>query len=258
VTWGNHSARECVVTVRNNHGVLPKTSRQDKGHRPMSPSASAARRAFAAAAVVCTAALATACGSTQNSAGGQAASGGQSATPTSSASSPSASSTPASSATPSSTPGQAGCASAALKVAVDTNGGGAAAGSTFYPLNFTNTGSSSCTLYGYPGVSFTSGRSGSQIGDPASRNPVVHPVTVTLAPGATAHATLQVVDAQNYSASKCHPVTAHWLRVFPPGQTAARYVRFAALVCSASMKGLGSPLSIDAVKGGVGKAGQGL
>lgn len=225
----------------------------------MSPSACAARRATAAAAIVCTAALTAACGSIQNSASGQASSATSGDQPSTTAASPSPSTAAPSSAAPSGTSGPGGCTSAALKVAIVTSGGGAAAGSTFYPLNFTNTSSSSCTLLGYPGVSFTSGPSGSQIGDPASRNPAVHPATVTLAPGATAHATLQVVDALNYSKSACKPVTAHWLRVFPPDQSAAIYVRFKSLVCSASLKGgLGSPLSIDAIKGGAGRAGQGL
>jgi hypothetical protein len=51
---------------------------------------------------------------------------------------------------------------------------------------------------------------------------------VIVAPGGTAHAWLNVTDATNYPASKCHVVTAHRLRVFPPGQTAASDVTLAA------------------------------
>jgi hypothetical protein len=142
---------------------------------------------------------------------------------------------------------------------VNTSPGGAAAGSTYYPLNFTNTSKSSCYLYGYPGVSFVSGPSGSQIGEPASRNPAVAPGTVILSPGGTAHVTLQVVNAMNYSKSACQPVTAHWLKVFPPGQFTALYVKFSSLTCSARLPSkLGTPLSVDAVKGGRGQPGQGL
>ena len=140
-----------------------------------------------------------------------------------------------------------------------TGEGGAAAGSTYYPLNLTNTGSSSCSLFGYPGVSWVSGPSGSQIGRPATRNPVLTPATVVLAPGQTAHVTLQVVDAQNYDKSTCQPVTAHWLKIFPPGQFTALYVKFSALTCSAKLPTkLGSTLTVDAVKAGQGKAGGGL
>src|SRR5262245_25617610 len=84
-----------------------------------------------------------------------------STTGTSAASTPS--STPAASSAPAATPGSsqpsatvgvAGCASSGLQVKVDTSQGGAAAGSTYVPIDFTNTTSSSCTLFGFPGVSF--------------------------------------------------------------------------------------------------------
>jgi hypothetical protein len=221
----------------------------------MTPSAHLARRPLAAAALVCGAALVAACGSTQSTTSGQvlSASGAQSAPVVSLP----ASASPASSAQAGGTAGNA-CTSSDLKVTIVT-GGGAAAGSIYYPLNFTNTSGSSCTLDGYPGVSFVTSPSGIQIGSPATRNPAVTPATVTLAPGATAHATVQVVDAQNYSASACKPVTAHWLRVFAPNQTTAANVSFTTLACSGNMtSSLGSPLSVDAIKAGAGRAGQGL
>lgn len=219
----------------------------------MTPSAPAARRAGAAAALLCTAALAAGCASTGSSASGQAAS----ATPAQPASSSPA--TPAANATPSASPSVAACATSDLRGTVVLGQGGAAAGSTFYPLNLTNNSQSPCSLFGYPGVSFVTGPSGSQIGQPATRNPAVPPATVVLSPGRTAHVTLQVVDALNYSKSACQPVKAHWIKVFPPGQFSALYVKFTALTCSAKLPGnLGSPLTVDAVKGGVGKPGAGL
>ena len=219
----------------------------------MTPSAPAARRAGAAAALLCTAALAAGCASTGSSASGQAAS----ATPAQPASSSPA--TPAANATPSASPSVAACATSDLHGTVVLGQGGAAAGSTFYPLNLTNNSQRPCSLFGYPGVSFVTGPSGSQIGQPATRNPAVPPATVVLSPGRTAHVTLQVVDALNYSKSACQPVKAHWIKVFPPGQFSALYVKFTALTCSAKLPGnLGSPLTVDAVKGGVGKPGAGL
>jgi hypothetical protein len=144
-------------------------------------------------------------------------------------------------------------------VTIATGGGDAAAGSAYYPLNFTNISASSCTLEGYPGVSFVASPGGGQIGSPASRNPVVTPAAVTLAPGASGHATLQVVDALNYSTSACKPVTAHWLRIFPPDQYAAVHVRFTALTCSSKVaSNLGSPVSVDAITAGQGRPGGGL
>jgi Protein of unknown function (DUF4232) len=225
----------------------------------MTSSAHAARRISAAAALLCTGALAAACGSTSSNsaAGSQASPAATTAAPApSTAVSAIGTTAPA---TPPSTPSAPACSPADLSAAVNANPGGAAAGSTYYPLNFTNTSKSPCYLYGYPGVSFVSGPSGSQIGEPASRNPAVGPGTVILPPGGTAHVTIQVVDAMNYSKSDCKPVTAHWLKVFPPGQFTALYVKFSALTCSAKLPAkLGSPLSVDAVKGGAGQPGQGL
>jgi len=224
----------------------------------MTPSAHTARQACAAAALLCSAALVAACGSVQSTSNGQVTSKsvkGQSApvvSPAVSATSPDGSPTPTSTA-------GSTCGTADLKVTIDSSSGGAAAGSVYYPLNFTNVSSSSCVLDGYPGTSFVTSPSGSQIGSPASRSPAVPPAPVTLVPGATAHATLQVVDAQNYDAAACAPVTAHWLRVFPPGQTASAEVSFTTTVCSARLSAsLGSPLTVDAVKAGQGQPGHGL
>jgi hypothetical protein len=42
------------------------------------------------------------------------------------------------------------------------------------------------------------------------------------------------VDALNFPASVCHPVTAAGLKIFPPGQTRATFVfSFSFLACSA-------------------------
>ncbi|MGI8451449.1 MAG: DUF4232 domain-containing protein [Streptosporangiaceae bacterium] len=225
----------------------------------MTPSAHAARRISTGAVLLCTGALAAACGSTSaNSSAGSPASPAATTAAATPASAPSTAATTVP-ATPPSTPSSPACSTADLSATVNTSPGGAAAGSTYYPLNFTNTSKSSCYLYGYPGVSFVSSPSGSQIGQPASRNPAVAPGTVILPPGGTAHVTIQVVDAMNYSKSACKPVTAHWLRVFPPGQFTALYVKFSSLTCSVKLPPkLGSPLSVDAMKGGGGHPGQGL
>jgi hypothetical protein len=223
----------------------------------MTPSAQIARRAGTAAILVGTVMLAAACASNGGTAASAPSSSSAAATPSQAASpaAPPSSSAPA----PSTSPGTAACATGNLKATLISSAGGAAAGSTYYPVNLTNAGSSPCSLFGYPGVSWVSGPSGSQIGQPATRNPVLTPAAVVLAPGQTAHVTLQVVDAQNYDKSSCQPVTAHWLKIFPPGQFTALYVKFSALTCSAKLPSkLGSPLTVDAVKAGQGKAGGGL
>ena len=155
------------------------------------------------------------------------------------------------------TPAADSCASSGLKVKVDTSQGGAAAGSVYVPINFTNTTGGTCTLFGYPGVSFVTSPSGSELGRAASRVPGAAATLVTLAPGGVAHATLRVAQAANYSSSACVPVTAHWLRVYPPNQFSAVYARYTTQVCSAKLPAsLGSQVSVYVVRPGPGKAGQ--
>ena len=91
--------------------------------------------------------------------------------------------------------------------------GSGAAGSFFYQLEFSNTGRRTCWLYGYPGVSAINGN-GTRIGPAASHSG--RRALVTLRPGATAHAILQIVEAGNIAG--CHLRTAAGLKVYPPGQ----------------------------------------
>ncbi|OIQ88199.1 hypothetical protein GALL_299320 [mine drainage metagenome] len=170
------------------------------------------------------------------------------AAPTTSAPSASAS---ASASTSASSPGIPPCATSALTGAVDLTAASGAAGSTFYPLDLTNTSGSTCSLEGYPGVSFVTGPSGTEIGDPARRNPVTAPTTVTLDAGHVAHATLQVSDAGNYDQTQCMPVMAHYLRIYPPGQTAALVVPFTTQACSATLPAsIGGQLGITVMQPG--------
>jgi Protein of unknown function (DUF4232) len=145
-------------------------------------------------------------------------------------------------------PGLAACRTASLRITIDDSQAGGAAGSTYYPLNFTNTSAAPCGLYGYPGVSFASApaSTGAQIGAAARRNGAFAKVTVRLAPGGTAHAWLQVTVAANYPASTCQPVTARWLRVYPPGETAAGYVSHTFNACSATSTALLAVLPVRA------------
>jgi Protein of unknown function (DUF4232) len=196
----------------------------------MTASASAMRALAAAAVFACPAALAAACGTSAAPAASPAASPAVIATPTVSAGTAS----PASSPTAAPTPAGAApaCATSALKVRVASVPGGAAAGSSYYPVQFANISGASCTLYGYPGVSFVTAPGGSQIGPAAIRNPATAAQLVTVVPGQTVHAELQVVDAQNYPPADCGVVTAHWLKVYPPNQTAPAYISFTAPACS--------------------------
>jgi len=130
--------------------------------------------------------------------------------------------------------GAAECATSALQVSAGVQQG--AAGTTFYNVDFTNASGSTCFLQGYPGVSLVSAGSnaGSQIGADAKRDPTVAASQILVAAGQTAHAVLAIVDAGNFPPSRCNLVTAHWLKVFPPDQTEAAYVRFTTQTCAST------------------------
>lgn len=123
------------------------------------------------------------------------------------------------------------CATAGLVVWLNNQPGGAAAGSTYHELEFTNLSGRACTLRGYPGVSAVDLR-GRQLGSAAGRNPTHTPTTITLAPGASAVSVLQIADVYNYPAAICPRTTAAGLRVYPPNQTQAKIVPFPFLACS--------------------------
>ena len=146
------------------------------------------------------------------------------------------------------------CQSATLKVALDTSQAGGAMGSTYYPVNFTNTSDAPCGLYGYPVMSFvtSAGSSGVQIGAAAQENPSFGRLAVRVPSGGVAHAWLQVATAGNYPASTCHPATAHWLRVYPPGDAVASYVDVSLGACASASTPL---LTVMPVRSGHGVRG---
>ena len=107
-----------------------------------------------------------------------------------------------------------------------------AAGSVYYPLQFTNLSRHACAMRGFAGVSAVD-RNLHQLGSPAGRAHVVPVRTVVLAPGRTAHAVLRYGDVTVSTAPGCHPTFRTFeLRVYPPGQYHATYAAFDFEVCS--------------------------
>lgn len=146
---------------------------------------------------------------------------------------PPATTTTASTTTSSTAPsGPAPCATTSLKVSLGLGNG--AAGSVIYPLHFTNSGSASCTITGFPGVSFVAPGNGQQVGKPAVRSSSSTP-TVTLTEGAQATASVKVAGYQNFPPAQCKPTAVSGLRVYPPDNKAATYVAFTSSMqaCSA-------------------------
>lgn len=132
--------------------------------------------------------------------------------------------------TPSSTTaGAAGCVAASIQVTHSR--GGAAAGTYYLPLVFTNVGAAPCVLRGYPGVSFVDD-DGEQLGEPARRLGAEQVHAVTLDSGEQAHANLGIPESANYSDADCRPAKAAGVRVYPPEQTDAQFVASRMQVCT--------------------------
>jgi hypothetical protein len=156
--------------------------------------------------------------------------------------SPTASGAPAGANTPAvatpSSPAAAGapaCATSSLVVKQGLAQG--YAGGVYEVIDFTNTSTATCTLYGYPGVSLVTGPPYTQIGLAAKRSTTSGQVKlITLAPGATANAQLQIVDALNYPSATCGPTKATALKVYPPNQTAPVYLANTSSACSKSVQ----------------------
>ncbi len=124
------------------------------------------------------------------------------------------------------------CTAADLGAWVAVDQGNGAAGSIYYPLQFTNLSRHACAMRGFPGVSAID-RNGHQLGSPAGWSTMVAAHTVVLAPGATAHTILQYSDAEVTTAPGCNPVfTTFELRVYPPGQYSATHAAFGLEACS--------------------------
>jgi Protein of unknown function (DUF4232) len=217
------------------------------------PLARGLRMVPTAVMAVAAAGLLAACASATTSSTAAAPHAASSRTPNASTSSTAAKNGSGTSGT-SGTAGLTACGASSLRVAVDAGQAGGAAGSTYVPVTFTNTSTSACGMYGFPGVSFVSAddSAGHQIGAAAQENPQFAKQSVKLPAGGVAHAWLQVAEAGNYPASSCQPITAHWLRVFAPGQTAAIYVSHSFDACSSSSAPL---LTVMPVRAGQGKQG---
>jgi Protein of unknown function (DUF4232) len=137
------------------------------------------------------------------------------------------------------------CAVSGLRISV---GAGARVTSviTRYPLDFTNVSGVPCTLTGYPEVAAYQA-DGTEVGDAAVNDTSVAAPRVVLAPGQTAHASLEASLSVG-----CRPVRAAGLRVVPPGQSAARYTERSLTACAAHVPQGEDYLHVRAIQPGSG------
>jgi Domain of unknown function (DUF4232) len=143
--------------------------------------------------------------------------------------------------------GPPGCATRDLKATVGVAQG--AAGSVYQVIDFTNIGTASCSLYGYPGIALAGGSPVTQIGAAASRSPQAGPALVTLKPGDVANTLLRITQAQNYPMSRCSPMASTYLQIYPPNQTTPIYLGYKSTGCSATGVNL---LTVSVVQSGAG------
>jgi len=122
------------------------------------------------------------------------------------------------------------CTTANLSVWVNISEGNGAAGTIYYPLEFTNTSNHTCRTWGYPGVSALNAN-GKQLGDAAGRNPLYKGAWVNIPAGGTAHSLLAYGNAE-VSTSGCKPAAASLIKVYPPNQTSAALGFFSLPSCT--------------------------
>src|ERR1700722_13264990 len=87
------------------------------------------------------------------------------------------------------------CTAGTLAVWVNACAGSGAAGTFYYPLEFTNTSNHTCRTWGWPGVSAPNAN-GHQLGAAAVRRRYYTPHRVNSASGGTAHALLAYGNAE--------------------------------------------------------------
>ena len=121
-----------------------------------------------------------------------------------------------------------------LKLSV--GGGDAAAGTVYRELRFTNKGTRTCTIQGFPGVSYVAGGDGHQVGEAAFREGAKGPA-ISLKPGMTVFAPVGFVQVGNYDPAACKPTSVRGLRVYPPHEYDSMFVAAPGTGCAGNPPG---------------------
>jgi hypothetical protein len=123
------------------------------------------------------------------------------------------------------------CTSANLVTWVSPDLASGAAGTIYYALDFTNIGSHTCYLVGWPGVS-AQNFGFHQLGNAAARLAYPARRIVNVPPGGTANATLRYLGYAVDKSAACRETNATYLNVYPPDQRSARLAFFDNPVCT--------------------------
>jgi uncharacterized protein DUF4232 len=126
------------------------------------------------------------------------------------------------------------CKVADLKLSL--GGGDAAAGTMYRELRFTNKGTRSCTIQGFPGVSYVAGEDGHQVG-PAAFRDGSKGRAISLRPGMTVFAPVGFVQVRNYDPAVCKPTSVRGLRIYPPHEYNSMFVSAPGTGCAGTPPG---------------------
>lgn len=123
-----------------------------------------------------------------------------------------------------------------IRIAAEVAPGGGAAGSRYMNLTFTNSGSTPCSLSGYPSVNYVDAQ-GNQVGAAAKQAAEWTSSGAVIGAGESASATLRETRAGLYDAASCQPTQAAGYRVSIPGTSSSLVLNFPAEACSSSGTG---------------------
>jgi hypothetical protein len=133
---------------------------------------------------------------------------------------------------PAAGPGE--CKAADLSLSIGQ--GDAAAGTAYRPVIFSNHSSRTCTMQGFPGISYVTGDDGHQVGPAAVRVGDKGPV-LTLAPNDRAQAQVGFTQVRNFETGVCKPTDTRGLRIYPPHDTASMFLPLPGTGCAGNPPG---------------------
>ncbi|HEX3785127.1 MAG TPA: DUF4232 domain-containing protein [Pseudonocardiaceae bacterium] len=108
-------------------------------------------------------------------------------------------------------------------LALSFGGGDAGMSQQERVLRFTNTGTQTCAIVGFPGVSYVAGDNGVQVGAPAVRTGSIG-AQVNLRPGQVASTVIHSVDPGVFDPSTCKPTPVRGYRIYAPDDTASMFI----------------------------------
>jgi hypothetical protein len=136
-------------------------------------------------------------------------------------------------------------------LSVRLGGGDAAAGTSYRAIVFTNKGSRTCTIQGFPGVSYVTGDDGHQVGPAAFRVGEKGPA-ITIRPGESAYADVGFVQVGNYDPAVCKPTEVRGLRIYPPHDYDSMFLANPGTGCAGQPPG--NQLTVATLQSGAGPA----